>query len=86
MDNTDNISDERKRYIEIVMRQTEYTYEEANQMLEEENNDYIKVIKRAVRKSFLKNDKSVNEKNVEVGVESINQSIYKNIRRMMDGV
>ena len=83
MDNSENISAERKRYIEIVMRQTDYTYDVANKMLEEENNDYIKVIQNAVRESFVKEDAVIKK---EERVKSINQSIYKNIRRMMDGI
>ena len=60
--------------IEMVMRQTQYTYEEAAEKLEECNNDYMKVIR-----GFMGINK-VEDKTVK----SINQHVYKEIRGFMD--
>jgi len=64
---------EQKLLIEMIMRQTTYTFEEAKTQLENNDNNYIKVIKE----SFGINTKP-KEKN------SINQQIYKEIRGFMD--
>mgnify|MGYP001478153115 CR=1 FL=1 len=61
--------------IEMVMRQTTYTYEESKYHLENNNNNYIKVIKEALG---ISNDKK------EKPITSINQHIYKEIRELMD--
>ena len=71
------VSNERERFIEIVMRQTEYTYEEANKALDKNDNNYIRVIKDAMG---IKDLRGVENK----FVDSINQTIYKNIREYMD--
>ena len=57
------------------MRQTSYTYEESKYHLENNNNNYIKVIKEALG---ISNDKK------EKPITSINQHIYKEIRGLMD--
>ena len=57
------------------MRQTTYTYEESKYHLENNNNNYIKVIKEALG---ISNDKK------EKPITSINQHIYKEIRGLMD--
>jgi hypothetical protein len=60
--------------IEVIMRQTNYTYMEARTKLILNNYDHIKVIK-----IFL----GVKEKKEEC-IKSINQEIYKQIRYKMD--
>ena len=64
-------------YISIVMRQTLYTEEVAKQKLDEWDNDYISVIKD----SFGIKNKNIDETKE---IDSINQDIYKNIRKFMD--
>ena len=60
--------------IEMVMRQTSYTYEDAELQLKNNNNDYMKVIKEALGIIQQKNTKP----------DSVNQQIYKEIRGFMD--
>lgn len=71
---TDNISfiesTELDNKIQIIMRQTNYTYEESKEKLQEFHYDQIKVIK-----SFL----GIPEKK-ESSVKSINQEIYRQLR------
>jgi len=65
-----------ERNIKIVMNQTAYLYEEARKELEENNNDYVKVIKGGLGiKSGTKKSEPV---------ISINQVIYKEIRGFLD--
>lgn len=66
--------DRQKLLIEMVMRQTQYTYEEAAEQLEKFNNDYIKVIRESMGINKVE-DKTV---------KSINQHVYKEIRGLMD--
>ena len=61
--------------IEMVMRQTTYSFDEAKEELKKYNNDYIKVIKIGL-------GLGINEKKEEKS--SINQGIYKEIRGLMD--
>ena len=61
--------------IEMVMRQTNYTYEESKYHLENNNNNYMKVIKEALGICHDKKEKPIT---------SINQHIYKEIRELMD--
>ncbi len=65
-----NISEQ----IELIMRQTDYTYEIAEKLLLENDYDTLKVIK-----NFL----GVKEKKNDV-VKSKNQEIYKQIRYKLD--
>jgi len=60
--------------IEMILRQTDYTYEEANKLLLENNNDVMAVI-RLYLKPPVSN---------EVKPLSMNQQIYKEIRTLMD--
>jgi hypothetical protein len=60
--------------IEMVMRQTSYTYEDAELHLKNNNNDYMKVIKEALG--------IIQKNNTSTG--SVNQQIYKEIRGLMD--
>ena len=57
----------------MVMRQTEYTYEEAKQKLQENNNNYITVIQEYLGKTVTKKEP-----------KTVNQKIYKEIRTFMD--
>ena len=66
--------DRQKLLIEMVMRQTQYTYEEAADQLEKYNNDYIKVIRESM---------GIN-KTEDKSVKSINQQVYREIRGLMD--
>ena len=66
--------DRQKLLIEMVMRQTQYTYEEAAEQLEKFKNDYIKVIRESMGINKVE-DKTV---------KSINQHVYKEIRGLMD--
>ncbi len=66
--------DRQKLLIEMVMRQTQYTYEEAAEKLEACNNDYMTVIRGSMGINKVE-DKTVT---------SINQHVYKEIRGLMD--
>ena len=57
----------------MVMRQTEYTYEEAKQKLQENANNYMTVIQEYLGKTVKKEEN-----------KSVNQKIYKEIRTFMD--
>jgi len=74
---TDNISfvsnDDIDKRVKMVVSQTTYSVEEANEKLKLFNYDYIKVIK-----DFMK----IPEKKQSVG--SVNQEIYKQIRHSLD--
>lgn len=65
-----------EKYVNIIIKQTTYTQEEARQKLEEENYNYINVIKKAF--GINTNDKKTPP------MVSINQGIYKEIRNFMD--
>lgn len=66
--------EDKEEKINIILRQTNYTYEEADKKLLEYNNDPILVIKNY----FGIKDK---ERKTEV---SINQEIYKQLREKMN--
>lgn len=61
--------------INMILRQTDYTYEEAKVKLEECNNDPILTIKNYL-------GISVKERKIET---SINQEIYRQLREKMKG-
>ena len=61
--------------IDIILRQTNYSKEEAREKLLENNNDYIAVIK-----SYLGVKKEVDKP----GITSVNQEIYKQLRFKLD--
>ena len=68
--------DKQKQYLrDVVMRQTEYTEEQASQKLQEFNFDVMAVVRDYM---------GINTKKVEGPVKSINQQIYGEIRNMMD--
>lgn len=58
---------------QMVMRQTNYTYEEATQQLLLNNNDVTKIIRL-----YLKSETHIEQKPL-----SINQQIYKEIRDLL---
>ena len=65
---------QQKLLIEMVMRQTNYTYDEAKLELEQNDNNYVEVIKKALGIVTAKKE----------SVNSVNQHIYKEIRGLMD--
>ena len=66
--------DKQKLLVEMVMRQTQYTYEEASNELDKHNNNYISVIRGSM---------GIN-KQEDKTIRSINQHVYKEIRGLMD--
>ena len=68
-----DLKKEEKLLIEMIMRQTSYTYDESKEKLKQNNNDYMKVLKEYFG---IKEKKSDNL--------TINQGIFKEIRSMMD--
>ena len=71
----ESIDHKQKLLIEMVMRQTNYTFDEAKIKLKEYDNNYMRVIKEALGINVTK------KSNV---IESTNQAIYKEIRNLMD--
>ena len=61
--------------IKMVIRQTDYSEEEAIIKLKEHNNDYMEVIREAM---------GINKPKKNNDITSVNQQIYKEIRGMMD--
>lgn len=64
-----------KLLIEMIVRQTSYTFEEAERELIKNDNNYIKVIKQGL---------GINKKEKTEETINVNQSIYKEIRTLMD--
>jgi hypothetical protein len=62
----------------IIVSQTSYTIEEATELLENNNGDYIKIVIE-----YLKKDKVIVEPEPKKQ-SSLNQSIYKHIRSKMN--
>jgi len=62
------------KLIEMVVRQTQYDYEEAKQQLNDNKWDYMKVIR----------DEMGIQKKIEGANLTLNQEIYKQIRTKMD--
>jgi len=69
------IAERRKNVINLIMRQTEYSAEEAEQKLVEANNNYMKVIQ-----DFL----GIENKTPNDDPGTVNQRIYGQIRGLMD--
>jgi len=65
--------------VDIIMRQTNYTYDVAEQKLKEYNNNVIEVIR-----DYMKPDNKPTTDKVVETKKSKNQQIYKEIRSMMD--
>jgi len=82
-DTTDEISiecikntDEIENKIQIIMRQTDYSYEECRKQLKLYNNDINMVIKVYLNNGIILTNESTN-------TVSINQQIYKELRTFM---
>tara|TARA_A100001011_G_C14278607_1_gene830506 strand:- start:1759 stop:2139 length:381 start_codon:yes stop_codon:yes gene_type:complete len=63
----------------MIMRQTDYSYEESKDRLLKENYDYLKVIKK-----YVTNDGEQINKSQENQSKSVNQKIYSELRGFMD--
>lgn len=72
--------------IEIIMRQTDLSRHEAEEQLIECNYDYEIVIKNYLSTSSYLYNKGENCLNKDNNKNSINQKIYSEIRKHMDGV
>lgn len=70
---------EKEEKIQFILRQTDYTYEEAKEKLTEHNNDFMTVIR-----SYLKQGMSSYSTTELIKPLSMNQQIYKEIRSFMD--
>jgi len=68
---------EQQTHIEVILRQTDYTFEQAREKLLEHNNDYMAVIR-----SYLK--QGLTSTTLIAKPLSMNQQIYKEIRSFMD--
>ena len=71
--------DEVDSNIQIVMRQTDYTYEEAKKQLDINNNNITEVIRLYLKPNI----SSIKSENKQL---SMNQQIYKEIRTLMDEI
>lgn len=69
-----NIED-KEELVQIVIRQTDISYDDAVNLLEQYNYDYMKVIKLSM---------GIQEKKTSEKIVSVNQQIYKEIRGVMD--
>lgn len=78
--NTNNTSIEeiKEKNINIILTQTNMTYEDAEKKLNEYNNDYMKVLREYYG---IKNN---SKKSTSNDNSSINQMIYKEIRNYMN--
>jgi len=70
---------ENNEQVDIIMRQTNYTYDIAKQKLKEYDNNVIEVIR-----DYMKPDNKPTTDKVVETKKSKNQQIYKEIRSMMD--
>ena len=83
------LSEEKKElYIDIILRQTTLSREEAEESLTIENNNYEKVIKNYLSdSSYYHNQEQLNNNNnTNEEFKSTNQKIYSEIRNFMDSV
>ena len=74
---TEEDETDKQKYINIIVNQTNYTYERANEMLLKYEGDYMSVIKDYLIGDCKKEIKPKTKK-------SINQEIYKHIRGKMN--
>ena len=72
-DKIEKIMDDQIEKINIVVNQTNYTRDEAIIKLSENNNDHMKVIRLYL-----------GTKEIQVPIKSINQEIYKQLRKQID--
>jgi hypothetical protein len=75
-DSSTNMNEDAE-HIQVILRQTDYTFEQAREKLLEHNNDYMAVIR-----SYLK--QGLTSTNPIAKPLSMNQQIYKEIRSFMD--
>ena len=68
---------EQQTHIEVILRQTDYTIEQAREKLLEHNNDYMAVIRSYLKQGLIST-------NPIAKPLSMNQQIYKEIRSLMD--
>ena len=69
--------------IEMVVRQTDYSFEEAKEKLEENHYQYMKVIEEYMEVDKIKEERDRERREKEEG-KSVNQKIYSQIRTFMD--
>ena len=75
-DSSTNMNEDAE-HIQVILRQTDYTFEQAREKLLEHNNDYMAVIR-----SYLKQGLT---STIPIAKPlSMNQQIYKEIRSFMD--
>jgi hypothetical protein len=70
------MNDINEEHINMIMRQTDYTRETAQQKLQEHKNDLMSVIREYMAPS--------SNASAQVPKKSVNQQIYKEIRGLMD--
>tara|TARA_B100000214_G_C23880354_1_gene586945 strand:- start:493 stop:855 length:363 start_codon:yes stop_codon:yes gene_type:complete len=63
----------------MIMRQTDYSYEESKDKLINENYDYLKVIKK-----YMTNDNEKSDNSKKYKPKTVNQKIYTELRGFMD--
>ena len=63
----------------MIMRQTDYSYEESKEKLVKENYDYLKVIK-----NYMTSDVQQTNDTKQQQSKSVNQKIYTELRGFMD--
>ena len=66
----------------MIMRQTDYTYEESRDKLIRENFDYLTVIKNYIKGDTT--ESSLDTTNTESSTKTVNQHIYSELRNFMD--
>lgn len=75
------VKQQKQKILEIVLRQTDYTEEQAIQHLEEENYNFEVVLKKYMNPEYKKQQENTIERTENL---SVNQKIYKEIRDFMD--
>ena len=68
---------EQQTHIEVILRQTDYTFEQAREKLLDNNNDYMAVIRSYLKQGLTSTTPIAKHL-------SMNQQIYKEIRSFMD--
>lgn len=65
--------------IQMVMRQTDYDYNTAKELLEQNNYNYLEIIK-----NYINGNKDQKQEIKQQNTKSVNQQIYSQIRSFMD--
>lgn len=69
----------------MVIRQTDYDYDTAREKLEDENGNYLKVIKNFLKPETTSSQSEITTENGSSNSgKSVNQTIYSEIRNFMD--